>query len=1318
MQKKPGSAFLNHSLCFSLLLAGGLVSCQKRSSPRPSADKDPTGLIVPTQPLPPIGPVGGTVQWPNGQVSYTLKIKGRQYLQVNGLIAPASYSRFLEQGSPLANDGVKQELRQSLLGALATLESQVHEQFLMKDIVAETGYYSMWIPYSESLWSKLQNVTELPIPLTLEAVGSDPKELDRIRLQSEQINKLIVAGNSKDTTDGFSGLVRIGVTNEWLQALNQELGEKADGSMVKVGITDTGITFNHPSFQDEAGKPRIAYMKDFTQEGKVYFPDTAKFTVRLGTAQEAQDLGVKEENLLYAEEVSGHVNTVASTPAADGPFLISVPKGSPIVVPTEVRQALQNGSSIKLGFLSETAFNGPKGDSFDLNRNLKKDDLLALLLVAPKDAKGLAEHKAFLTLNPVGTFGADGSITVAKALNLSTAIGLRDFNSSKDIGQSFAEKFGLAFENLTLKSSVDGSDVNTVAVGLVGYDSGTHGSHVAGIIGGRKTLLNDKDLTLARGVAPATNLYSDRVCSNTRGCSASLAIQDLALNAKVDVINMSLGGLSNLNDGYDTQSLLIDRLTQISNTLFVISAGNSGPGLQTIGSPSTARYAISVAASASSDIMGRQSQIGVPTNDPSKDQDFVMSFSSRGPLSNGGFKPNVTAPGTQLSAVSLNQAGRSGTDVYQGTSMAAPTVTGAYALLLDAARRYNKKHPNAQLPTDVLSLRNVLIGSAKPFDVKTFDPGTGQEKSGQYTWIDQGTGILDVPAAWVALKKLAGQQVSTGIEMNGKMLQPVYEVRTSVTNRYGKVYDGKPAPADGITSYGAGLWIDAKAPRPLYSVGIARRLPLAADGMQTPEQQGDAFAKLVSSGEFFKLTTEVHGSNIDWLKVNVIAAANSGEGNNCDALGAGSLLTVVGQGALDAQGGAGVSGTGESTVYVCVDREKLSKLPKGDHGALIRAYRQAADGSVTEPVPAFIIPVYLSLPHETLTAGKAYAVSSAQVKSLGVSRNYLEVPADVSSLRVSLSVNKATADAFGQGQNCSGVYMSVYAADNTVNPPEFDNTAASNCTGPGYSIGPDEELRSKSVAEIVAPKPGLWDMHVLGQARYPLSTYQLRVDYVKAASQSKEVKGGLEALTGSLNVEIKESSTPYGVSASRSSYIIDQAAQTVTAEVKQDQNLEVASRAGVVLRSYPAGAKSVVVTTSGAKGSDIDLEIQECGLAGDACASVVGSGGPTDEETATFTPKLDKAYKFIVSGYTVTEGKAVFQLGEAIAFTQGAIGKVTATQLGSDRFWSIGYSLSKDEAFFQSEIFKKDPAYEVKGRILVASPDLTLAVIPVQIRLN
>jgi subtilisin family serine protease len=64
--------------------------------------------------------------------------------------------------------------------------------------------------------------------------------------------------------------------------------------------------------------------------------------------------------------------------------------------------------------------------------------------------------------------------------------------------------------------------------------------------------------------------------------------------------------------------------------------------------------------------------------------DFLASFSSHGPTPDLGFTPDITAPGVNiLSSVSANAFGDSTASfaLYQGTSMAAPHVTGSAALM-------------------------------------------------------------------------------------------------------------------------------------------------------------------------------------------------------------------------------------------------------------------------------------------------------------------------------------------------------------------------------------------------------------------------------------------------------------------------------------------------------------------------------------------------------------------------------------------------------------------------------------------------------------
>ena len=62
---------------------------------------------------------------------------------------------------------------------------------------------------------------------------------------------------------------------------------------------------------------------------------------------------------------------------------------------------------------------------------------------------------------------------------------------------------------------------------------------------------------------------------------------------------MSIGGLPALNDGSDAIALLYDELVEQTGTQIFVSAGNAGPGLNTVGSPSVAENVVSVAASVS-----------------------------------------------------------------------------------------------------------------------------------------------------------------------------------------------------------------------------------------------------------------------------------------------------------------------------------------------------------------------------------------------------------------------------------------------------------------------------------------------------------------------------------------------------------------------------------------------------------------------------------------------------------------------------------------------------------------------------------------------
>lgn len=100
----------------------------------------------------------------------------------------------------------------------------------------------------------------------------------------------------------------------------------------------------------------------------------------------------------------------------------------------------------------------------------------------------------------------------------------------------------------------------------------------------------------ANGVAPDVELHGYRVLGpgGSGFSDAVLKGIDQAVKDQMDVINLSLG--ANLNDPFYLTSIAINNAT-LAGVVCSISAGNSGPGAATVGSPGTSPLAITVGAS-------------------------------------------------------------------------------------------------------------------------------------------------------------------------------------------------------------------------------------------------------------------------------------------------------------------------------------------------------------------------------------------------------------------------------------------------------------------------------------------------------------------------------------------------------------------------------------------------------------------------------------------------------------------------------------------------------------------------------------------------
>ncbi|TRZ69231.1 MAG: peptidase S8 [Methanothrix sp.] len=186
------------------------------------------------------------------------------------------------------------------------------------------------------------------------------------------------------------------------------------------------------------------------------------------------------------------------------------------------------------------------------------------------------------------------------------------------------------------------------------YDDHGHGTHCAGLIAGTDG-----------GVAPGARLVVVKVMDDKGACYLSDALKALEWCMEVqdelgiDVISFSVGGEAS-RDGISLLDRTCDRIVD-DGMVVCVAAGNSGPSSRSIVIPGSAEKVITVGAVDAKGVIYRRS--------------------SRGPASDGRIKPDLVAVGVDVgSARAGTLQGRSAMD---GTSMAAPQVAGAIAVLLE-----------------------------------------------------------------------------------------------------------------------------------------------------------------------------------------------------------------------------------------------------------------------------------------------------------------------------------------------------------------------------------------------------------------------------------------------------------------------------------------------------------------------------------------------------------------------------------------------------------------------------------------------------------
>lgn len=223
---------------------------------------------------------------------------------------------------------------------------------------------------------------------------------------------------------------------------------------------------------------------------------------------------------------------------------------------------------------------------------------------------------------------------------------------------------------------------------------------------------------------------------------------------RIDVCNLSYGEHSrDVNKGRFVQ--LLNKLVYEHNVMFLSSAGNEGPGLSSVSAPggttaaimgvgayvtprmltetysllnsefghsSVSRYPLSITDSPVSD---RKSTCPESTEDVISDVGPVpglpFTWSSRGPVQDGGMGVSICAPGGAIAPVPVWMLRKK--MLMNGTSMASPSAAGAVAAILSFLKTRGITYTSALV-------RRAIENTARPLDPPGLRPRLGEKHRG------------------------------------------------------------------------------------------------------------------------------------------------------------------------------------------------------------------------------------------------------------------------------------------------------------------------------------------------------------------------------------------------------------------------------------------------------------------------------------------------------------------------------------------------------------------------------------------------------------
>ena len=213
-------------------------------------------------------------------------------------------------------------------------------------------------------------------------------------------------------------------------------------------------------------------------------------------------------------------------------------------------------------------------------------------------------------------------------------------------------------------------------------DDTGHGTHVCGIIAGSGKCSGGK----YRGIAPGCHLCVGKILDRHGEGNVSALIRGMewlletAEKQNIKVINISVSSLYFIKEEQKNRIFQLFEQAYRRGILVVTAAGNSGPGGSSVSKLGDSMYVICVGCHE-----GNQSELF---------QIKCQDRSGRGPGNVVYRKPDIVAPGTEISSCALSPR------KYvkkSGTSMATPIISGVLALAMEKYPRISAQELKRKL---------------------------------------------------------------------------------------------------------------------------------------------------------------------------------------------------------------------------------------------------------------------------------------------------------------------------------------------------------------------------------------------------------------------------------------------------------------------------------------------------------------------------------------------------------------------------------------------------------------------------------------------